>query len=134
VLAEVAAALGDGDRAATLLELLAPWAARSIVFDYGWAFLGSAARPAGLLAAALGRHDEAVRHLEQAYEADARTGAQAWLAHDLALLGHALSARAESGDSTRAADLLARAEALSERLGIAALPGALAAPLAPSER
>jgi hypothetical protein len=36
LLAEVAAALGDGDRTATLLELLAPWAARSIVFDYGW--------------------------------------------------------------------------------------------------
>jgi hypothetical protein len=100
------------------------------VFNYGWAFHGSVERPLGLLAAVLGRHDEAVARFELALHTDERTGAWAWAAHDTALLAGALTARAAPGDPARAAERLKRAQEAARRLGIAALPATPPSPVA----
>jgi hypothetical protein len=78
VLAEPAAALGPPELQRRLYDLLAPHAALNPVMDHGWATWGPVERPLGLLAAALGRHDDAVAHLGRAIELARGWGAPAW--------------------------------------------------------
>ena len=81
LLAESCARIGDRTRAATLYGLLEPFAGQHLVTGPGAACLGAAGRPAGLLAAVLGRHDEALAH--------ARPGPRRQRAHGRAGLGRA---------------------------------------------
>ena len=128
LLGESCALLGEVEHAEVVARLLEPWAARSVVFNYGWAFFGSVSRPLGLLSSSLGRPEEAVGRFEDALRADERTGARAWMAHDAALLAGAFNTRGEAGDRARAAELLERAQGSALRLGIAALPTAPSPP------
>jgi DNA-binding SARP family transcriptional activator len=70
---------------------------------------GSVARALGVLAHAMGRTDEAVRHFELAIEIERRMRARPWLAHAQCGLAEALLARAAAGDVERAGSLLAAA-------------------------
>jgi hypothetical protein len=120
-LAEVSHAVGDARRAALLYDLLAPYAERFIVVGYGVSGLGSAARPLGLLAATLGRHDDAVRHLEHALETNERLGARPFAALTRFDLAQVLRSGGGAGAHERASRLLGEAREQAERLGMAGL-------------
>jgi DNA-binding SARP family transcriptional activator len=80
ILAEVAARLRDRDRAAVLYRLLRPYA-RLNAMASGEVAIGSVARYLGILAATIGRWDEAAGHFEDAIAMNARMGARLWLDH-----------------------------------------------------
>ena len=79
LLAEVACALGDDGRAATLYGRLLPYEDR-VAISCQELSLGAVARYLGLLAATLGRDADAELHFVQALELNARLGARPWLA------------------------------------------------------
>lgn len=120
-LAEVCHAVGDARRAMPLYDMLAPWAERFIVVGYGISGLGSAERPLGLLAATLGRHDDAVRHLERALAANERLGARPFAALTRFDLARELRRMDEPAARARAERLLAEARNQAEHLGMADL-------------
>jgi hypothetical protein len=80
LLAETCALLGDADAGAVLYELLEPYADHNAVAVPELA-LDSTGRPLGLLAALLGRHDDAERHFADAVAMNERMGARVWLEH-----------------------------------------------------
>ncbi len=80
LLAKTAALLVDKPRAAILYELLLPHASRTVSVPPGVACYGSAARPLGMLASALGRPEAGIRLFERALAADAGLGARPLLA------------------------------------------------------
>ena len=105
-LAEVCAWLGDAPRAATLYELLLPYAERNIVFGSHTASFGAAGRVLGLLAATLQRWDAAERHFERAIALDTSSGGKPWLARSRCDFAAMLMQRSRPGDRDRAATLL----------------------------
>jgi DNA-binding SARP family transcriptional activator/tetratricopeptide (TPR) repeat protein len=121
VLAEVAARLGDGERANVLHDLLLPYTALNALAA-GELAIGSVARYVGLLAQTLGRTHEAAEHFEAALEMNARMGARPWLAHTQAEYGRLLLEREEP----RARELLAEALATYRELDMEAYAAALA--------
>lgn len=142
-LAEIGVILGDVRRAAGLYPLLLPYAERNVVLDAAVACLGPAARYLGMLAAVLGRWDEAEAHFAAAGAMIARIRAHSYRAHlelDRALL---LERRNAAGDRARAAAharsareqaqargmlyLAGRAEAVLQRLAEPAADSAVAA-------
>jgi DNA-binding CsgD family transcriptional regulator/tetratricopeptide (TPR) repeat protein len=124
-LAEVCVWLGDTVRAATLFELLLPYAERNLVFGAHTASFGAAARLLGMLATTLRRWDTAQRQFEYALAFDQRSGARPWLAHSRREFGAMLLHRGGSGDRERALPLLATALAEARHLGMAALEQAV---------
>ncbi|MGH7789688.1 MAG: hypothetical protein ACRERC_22650, partial [Candidatus Binatia bacterium] len=118
-LAEAAAGSGDGARAAVLHRLLAPHAARVIGAGTGIASLGHGARYVGVLAAALGRADDAARLLETARAEHERMGARPWLAFTLRDQASLLLARGGRQSRQQAAEALAQAEAIATDIGMA---------------
>jgi len=120
-LAEVCAALGDASRAATLYQLLLPYAERNIVSGGGVICCGSASRYLGLLAATMSRWDDAERHFDDALAMNARMGARPLRArtqHDYAAM---LLARGQAGDQEKASALLNEALTTARELGMRAL-------------
>ncbi|MCH6563763.1 MAG: efflux RND transporter permease subunit, partial [Myxococcales bacterium] len=79
-LSEVCAFLRDAPRAATLYELLRPHDGRNVVVP-GFLCSGSCSRNLGLLAATMGRSEEAAEHFEIATEQNLRMTAIPWAAH-----------------------------------------------------
>ncbi len=79
LLAETAHSVGHVELARLLYERLLPYEDR-VAVAYAEISLGAVARYLGLLAAVLGRRDEAARHFETALAVNERTGARAWLA------------------------------------------------------
>jgi tetratricopeptide (TPR) repeat protein len=108
-LADTCAFLGDDRRAAELRDLLLPYAGRNIVIVEGWACVGSADRPLGLLAATMRQWEEAEVHFEAALDLNDRLGARPWLARTEHGYAQMLLARHQTGDAERARDLLRRA-------------------------
>jgi tetratricopeptide (TPR) repeat protein len=134
-LAGTAAFLGDEARAATLYELLLPFADQVIVTAFGDLCEGSVARHLGVLATTLRRFEAAARHFERALELDGRLGARPFLARTKYELARMLLARAADGDRVRADGVLAEAGAAAAAIGMTtlrarvdALRAALAAP------
>jgi len=84
-LAEVAVALAEREHAATLYELLLPYAGLNAL-DFHEIWLGSVSRLLGLLAETLARTDAAVRHFTDAVAMDRRTGSVLTLAASEAAL------------------------------------------------
>ena len=117
-LAEVCAGLCDFDSAATLYRLLLPYAERVIVVAHGVLSMGAAARGLGLLAATLGRGDDAERHFRTAVDIDTRCGALPWLVRTQLGYADLLRSRDARDDATRARSLLAEAHATAARLGM----------------
>ncbi|MBI4515381.1 MAG: protein kinase [Deltaproteobacteria bacterium] len=107
-LAEVASFLGDARRAETLHALLLPFARLNVTAS-PVAVWGSCARYLGLLAAALGRTDEAARHFEDALAMNARMGMRQASAHTQADYAQMLLARNAPGDRAKGLDLLNQA-------------------------
>lgn len=120
-LAEVCVWLGDTVRAATLFELLLPYAERNLVFGAHTASFGAAARLLGMLATTLQRWDTAQRQFEYAIAFDQRSGARPWLAHSRREFAAMLLRRGGSGDRERALPLLESALAEARHLGMTAL-------------
>jgi tetratricopeptide (TPR) repeat protein len=118
LLSEACALAGDRARAAVLYELLAPYADRLAV-DVSDGVNGCISRPLGLLAGALDRPDDAVRHLEDAVELDTAFGTWPWVAHSQYELARALQGRGGRGDAEAAR--VAASEAL-ERARSLAMP------------
>lgn len=120
-LAEVCVQLGDTVRAATLFDLLLPYAERNIVFGAHTASFGAAARLLGMLAATLLRWDEAERHFEAALAFDARSGGRPWLARSRCDFAAMLLRRGWPGDHQRAQPLLEAALTDARELGMRGL-------------
>jgi tetratricopeptide (TPR) repeat protein len=78
LLAEVAASLSNTDAAAMLYDALRPYGDR-VAISFPEISTGAVSRYLGLLAATLGRWDDARRHFEHAVELNDRIGARAWL-------------------------------------------------------
>jgi DNA-binding SARP family transcriptional activator/tetratricopeptide (TPR) repeat protein len=119
--AEACALLADERMAPRFYELLLPRDGLCILGGRGVYFRGAVARYLGLLAATLGRADDAIRHLEDALETNTRAQAPPWIARSLFELGRALLARGRPGDELRAVDQLHRAELLARNLGMRSL-------------
>jgi DNA-binding SARP family transcriptional activator len=115
LLPDVCRGLGDVDRAATLYELLRPYADRNSLLAQEIC-RGSVSRGLGILAAMLARWNEAVEHFENALRRNSEMGALPSLAYTRYDYGCALLDRGEPGDGDRGRELLASAKALSEKL------------------
>lgn len=117
---DVCSALNDAPAAAALYDQILPY--QRTIIDVGWRVsLGSADRALGLLAATTGRHDEAQRHFEEALAMNDRMSARPWLAFTQLNYGEMLLRRGSAGDLDRALNLLAKALATAEELGMARL-------------
>ena len=114
-LAEVAALLGDAGRAATVTRALARTAVPSVTIGRGSVCKGATARYRGLLAAALGRSDEADREYRAATELQRRLEAGPLLARTLHEWGRALHGR----DDLRSRSYLQEGAELGRRLALA---------------
>jgi tetratricopeptide (TPR) repeat protein len=119
-LSEAVALIEDARHAEPLYQLLLPFADRCIVVD-GPICVGSAARPLGLLAAALGRFDAAARHFEDALKMNAKIRSWLWVAHTQHDYAHTLLLRDQPGDRDTALTLLDAALVTADRLGLKAL-------------
>jgi tetratricopeptide (TPR) repeat protein len=117
-LAETCAFLHDAQRAATLYELLLPYAERTIVAAYAHTCYGSVSRHLGLLAATMGRWDDAVQHFEYALEVNARLDAKPYLAHTQEDYARMLIERNAPGDRDKAFRLLTEAIAMYREIGM----------------
>ena len=95
LLAAPVAAVGDADAAAAVYGLLEPFAHAYAVAPVEGVF-GAVARGLGVVASALGRHDDAERHLEAAIALERRMGGRPWLAHAQHDLGAALLRRGDA--------------------------------------
>ncbi len=78
-LSEVAAIIGDKESAHALRDALISYASRLVPIGLGIAAWGTAARPLGLLARLLGRHDEALSHFRHSVQVCTQAGAIPWL-------------------------------------------------------
>jgi tetratricopeptide (TPR) repeat protein len=117
--AEVAATLPDTDPAAALYEALAPHAGQIVLDALGT--LGSVQRPLGLVAAALGRYDEADDRFAAAIAEHERLGARSLVARTRLDWGEALRRAGAEAGADRAGQLLGQAAAAARELGLDAL-------------
>ena len=126
-LAEGAAALGDADLAARLVDILRPLAARNLSWGVG-SFVSedSLARPLGIALSVAGRHEEAFRSFEDARGRVAALGAPPLAARLELDVAAALLRRDAPADRERARALLESAQATADRLGLAAVGEAAA--------
>ncbi|HEX6208193.1 MAG TPA: AAA family ATPase, partial [Actinomycetota bacterium] len=106
LLAEATHVLEDRDRAQSLYEQLRPYAER-IAWLASDASAGPVGRPLGLLAALLGRRDEASGYFEDAIERAERMESRPWAAHARYAYAEMLAAGERPEGSDRAVDLLA---------------------------
>src|SRR5262249_60860657 len=96
-LSAVAAETGGQTAAARLYEALLPFRGRLVIWGGANAVNGPASHYLGLLAARLGRPDDAVTHFEDAIGLAERIGARPELARSLVELGEALARRGGGG-------------------------------------
>src|SRR5262249_10657108 len=114
---EVVSFLGDAARAATVYDLLLPYADRCATVGIA-GLRGSVARFLGLLATVLSRYDDAERHFEEALQMNARIRARIWVAHAQHDYAGMVVARDGPGDRDRAAGLAAQALATAREVGM----------------
>ncbi len=119
-LCEVAWLLDDAPRAALLYDLLAPFADGCAVL-LSFICQGSLARPLGLVASVLSRHEEAAAQFEAALAMNAAVGSPLWVAYTQHDYAHLLLRRGRTEDVERARGLLDAALATVEELGLASL-------------
>jgi tetratricopeptide (TPR) repeat protein len=119
IIAEAAYLLGDAQAAATAGELIAPYAHLPVMPSLGVVCFGSAERSLGLCAAATGRADAAVHHLDAAIRSNRRLGSRPMAVLSEHALAGVLAARGRQGDAERADQLARRAEERAGRMGMA---------------
>jgi hypothetical protein len=135
-LAEACALVRNERRATRLYELLSPYEERNAVSLSTMPF-GPVALRLAMLAALLGRWQEAERHFEVAMERCGRLGARAITARVLYERSRMLLARGAGEDPATAVELLAQAQAICRELdlpGISQRVATLAASVARPER
>jgi tetratricopeptide (TPR) repeat protein len=115
---EACALLGDVSNAAVLYGQLQPFAGRNAM-GFSEGSVGAVDRYLGLLAAAMGRMDDAVHHLEAAIQLNEQMGARPWAAHCRHDLAQILRRRDALGDRSRAAELEEAAIATARSIGMA---------------
>ncbi len=120
-LTEVCAFLGDGRHAATLYDLLLPYAGHNVVAGAAYMCYGDASRYLGMLAHAMEHWQEAEQHFEQALTMNAKMGARPWLAHTQYDYAMMLATRDYPGDADKASLLLHEALLTARELGMQAL-------------
>ena len=117
LVSEVCAFLADARRAATLYELLLPYAELNVVAAPA-VCSGSAARYLGLLAATMSRWREAAQHFEEALKMNAKIGAKQYLANTQQDYASMLIDRDGPGDRDKAFRLLTEAIAMYREIGM----------------
>ena len=125
--AEVAAHIGPPGAVEVLYEKLAPWA-HQVAWN-GLTTNGSVARYVGLLAGALGRHDEAQEHFAAAAEVHERADAPIFLARTRVDWAHSLLAADAADGAGRAREMLEQALATAREHGCVTLESRAAAAL-----
>jgi tetratricopeptide (TPR) repeat protein len=116
--AAVCASLGDRERAATLLALIAPYDGQFVTLS-SLAYSGPVSHYLGLLEAALGRPDRAASHFRAAAETSERMGAPTWLARTR--LEWARTTLGAGGDDGSAGAMLRQVVATAAELGMQAV-------------
>ena len=119
-LAELASLLTDRASAATLYDLLLPYASRNVVVGVPICF-GSAAIYLGCLATTLERWQAAAQHFEDALVMNTRLGALPFLARTQVFYAVMLLQRNQDADREQALRLLEQAQSTAEKLGMVAL-------------
>ena len=120
-LATTAALVGKVEAARQLNVALAPYRGRLVLRAGAVSTWGPVNHRLGLLAAALGRLDDAVEHFEEAIAWEGEVGALPYLAHSRAALADVLSRRSALGDVEAAEEHRLRARSLAEGLGMTRL-------------
>jgi tetratricopeptide (TPR) repeat protein len=115
-LAQVCCFLLDHKRAATLYDLLLPFADRCVVARSALVCLGSVSRALAMLAGTTSRWPEAETHFERALQVNERLGARPLVALTHLAYAMMLLARSQSDDQDRALDHLADARTTAEAL------------------
>jgi hypothetical protein len=116
-LAHAAARLGERQHAASLYELLLPYAER-VAISYPEISLGPISRFLGMLATAMGQWGDAERHVRDSLELSACIGARASLAHSHAEYAAMLLERDEPSATDKAWSRLDQALAIYRELGM----------------
>ncbi len=119
LLAETSAILEDAGPAASLYDLLLPYAAQNAVAVPEIA-LDSTARTLGILATSLERFEDAAEHFRHAVRMNERMAARPWVAHTQREHARMLLRRDAKGDRQEATELLAEARATYRELGMQA--------------
>jgi tetratricopeptide (TPR) repeat protein len=117
LLAETCALVDDSGPAARLYELLLPHASLNAIAVPELA-IGSTSQPLGILATMLGRFEDAERHFDEALQMNEKMGARPWVAHTHEDHACMLLRRNAPGDRERADQLLSRAQATYDELGM----------------
>jgi DNA-binding CsgD family transcriptional regulator len=117
-LADAARATDDIATAALVYPELLPLGGAAVMIGHGVACYGAADRYLGMLAAILGKVEEADGRFLAAAELERRMGARTWLAHTRYQHGRTM---VEAGHPERAAPLLAEAAELAETIGMPTL-------------
>lgn len=124
-LAEVCASLGDAARAATLYQLLLPYAGRTVVVGGGVVCYGAASYYLGILATTMAQWDAAEQHFADAVALNTHMGARPWLAYTQHAYATMLLTRNQPGDRERATALLDEALTAAGALGMRVLEARL---------
>jgi tetratricopeptide (TPR) repeat protein len=119
-LSSVVFLLGDAPRAQLLYTLLLPYSDRCGVTG-ALLCVGSVSRPLGLLATTLSRYEDAARHFEQALRMNTKIRSPLWTGHTQHAYARMLLLRNDPGDNHKALQLLTRALATAEALGLTLL-------------
>jgi DNA-binding CsgD family transcriptional regulator len=115
LLSETAVVLDDRASAARLYAQLSPYAGL-VALAASEVTIGPVDRPLGMLAAAVGRVDDAVRHFEAAIAACRRTGARPWLAHSQYHYAVMLARQTRVEDWSYALELATSARVIADQL------------------
>jgi hypothetical protein len=120
LLAEVAAFLGDAERARLLAALLAPYADRAIVLGPALSVLSAVARPLALALAASGQRPAACRGFERALTVEQRLGARCLIARTRQQYS-AVLATGSAAERERALELASAALSDADAIGMRAV-------------
>ncbi|MGH2991025.1 MAG: adenylate/guanylate cyclase domain-containing protein, partial [Solirubrobacterales bacterium] len=117
-ISDACAHLGDARRAEILYEKLLPFAGQAIVAGRAAALDAPVSAYLGRLALAMGRHEDAIGHLEDSLEMSARMGERPYAAEVTHYLASALLERGASGDRERALELLGSCLEAAQEMGM----------------
>jgi tetratricopeptide (TPR) repeat protein len=120
-MAEACAAIGDTERAVPIYDALLPLADNNVVLALGASCWGSVSHYLGVLAACLGRLDDADTHFQNALDRNGRMGAWPLVARTQVAYARMLIGRGQPGDHEHADSLLDAAEEIAEELRMVSL-------------
>jgi tetratricopeptide (TPR) repeat protein len=115
------AQLGDTRRVGELGDLLTPYVDQAVIAGRGAICLGPVARFAGMAAAAMGRDEEAIGHLDHALTVARRWGAEPIVAAVRLELAEVLARSPDLNAAERSSTLRREGLAAAERLGLGGL-------------